>query len=661
MASRTGKVGGGRAWRMARIAFAVLFWGAVLLLAGVVAVAYDMPSVDRLAGAEKRPSITLLGHDGRPLLSYGDLHGEHVDLKALPPHLPQALLATEDRRFYRHGGIDPWGIARAMVANVRAGRVVQGGSTITQQLAKNLFLSSDRTLRRKAQEVLLALWIEQRFSKDEILTIYLNRVYFGAGTHGVEAAAQRYFGKPARTLTLYESAMLAGLLKAPSRYNPARGGDWAAKRTEQVLANMVDAEFIREADAKAARAKGATLALAFTGQTGRYFGDWVLDQVTAYVGFPETDLVVVTTLDADLQRLAETKLREALAAEGTQARASQAAMVVMAPDGAVRAMVGGRDYGQSQFNRVTQAVRQPGSAFKPFAYLAAVEGGLSPDEVLFDGPITVEKWSPKNFDGKHRGNVTAREALAQSINTVAVQVSERAGRRRVAEAARRMGIVSELEIVPSMALGTNEVTLLELTQAYVPFSNGGEAVWSYAVEEVRDTEGRVLYRRHGSGPGQAISPSSLAAMNDMLGTVVANGTGRAAQIGRPQGGKTGTSQDHRDAWFIGYTAEYTAGVWFGNDDGASMNAATGGRLSARLWHDVMAAALAGTPAQAIPTGRWIEEAPAQPMREREAPPISSNPPPATAAGPPPPAPKSGFSLSTIFNRPAPESPREAPR
>ncbi len=661
-----------RGWRIARIAAAALFWALVLGIVAVVAVAYDMPSVDRLAGADRRPSVTLLGHDGRPLLSYGDLYGEHVDVKQLPDHLPQALLATEDRRFHRHAGIDPWGIARAMVANVRAGRVVQGGSTITQQLAKNMFLTPDRTLRRKAQELMLALWIEQRFTKDQILTSYLNRVYFGAGTYGVEAAAQRYFGKSARALTLYESAMVAGLLKAPSRYNPARDGDLAARRTDQVLVNMVAAGFVTEAQASAARAVRAELAMAFTGQTGRYFGDWVLDQVTAFVGAPDRDLVVVTTLDADLQRMSEAKVQKALAAEGEAARVGQAALVVLAPDGAVRAMVGGRDYGQSQFNRATQALRQPGSAFKPFVYLAAVEQGLLPDDKVFDGPVTVEKWSPRNFDGKHRGEMTAREALAQSINTVAVLVSERAGRGRVVEAARRMGISAELKPTPSIALGTSEVTLVELVQAYAPFGNGGEAVWAYAIDEVRDTEGRVLYRRQGSGPGRVVSPATLAAMTDMLGAVVSSGTGRAANIGRPMGGKTGTSQDYRDAWFVGFTADMTAGVWFGNDNGAPMNAVTGGRLSARLFHDVMLAAHDGRPPQPLPTGRPLEEIE---VRDREQPPAPAAPPApvssaapggtgAPGAGPAmpsnPPASKSGFSLSNIFGRSGTERSREAP-
>ncbi len=586
--------------RALRLAATALIWLVALGAAVIAYFAYDMPEVGRLTEAERRPSITLVDARGQVLLSFGDIYGEQIQVRDLPDYLPKALLATEDRRFFEHGGLDPWGMGRALVVNLRAGRVVQGGSTITQQLAKNLFLNPERTIRRKVQETLLALWLEQRYTKEQILTIYLNRVYFGAGTYGVDAAARRYFGKSPRQLTLYESAMLAGLLKAPSRYNPSRDGDLSARRTDQVLANMVDAGFITGRQAEIAKSTRPQLAYALSGQGGRYFGDWVLDQVSSFVGYPDRDLIVVTTMDAHLQRVAEAKLSAVLAAQGPNAGVSQGALLSMSPDGAVRAMVGGRDYSLSQFNRATQALRQPGSAFKTFVYLAALERGMDPTERMVDTPISVEGWSPRNFDNKYRGEVSLREAFAQSLNSVAVQVSERAGRRNVVNVARRLGITADLKPMPSIALGTSEVTLIELTQAYAAFANMGNGVWAYGIEEIRDREGRVLYKRQGSGPGRVIEPRQLAQMDDMMMAVVSEGTGRAAQIGRPAAGKTGTSQDFRDAWFVGFTAELVTGVWFGNDDGAPMRAVSGGRLPAALWHEYMATALEGQPVKPLP-------------------------------------------------------------
>lgn len=611
---------GRRSWlvRVFRFGLGAIFWGGLAIAAIIIYFAYDMPEVGRLAAADRRPSITILGADGRVLMSYGDLYGDPVELRQIPDFLPKAVLATEDRRFYEHGGLDPVGILRAFVANLRAGKVVQGGSTISQQLAKNLFLNPDRTMRRKVQETLLALWLEQRYTKDQILTIYLNRVYFGAGTYGVEAAAQRYFGKSARSVTLYESAMLAGLLKAPSRFSPARDGDLASRRAEQVLANMVDAEFITGRQAEAAKTAKTKFAMALSGQGGRYFGDWIVDQVTTFIGYPDRDLVVMTTLMPRLQKQAEAKLDAILASQGANAGASQAALVSMAPDGAIRAMVGGRDYGESQFNRATQALRQPGSSFKAFVYLAALEAGLEPDEILVDAPVTIDGWSPRNFDNRYRGDVSVREAVAQSLNSVAVRVAERAGRQNVIQVARRLGITADLKPTPSLALGSSEVTLLEMTQAYAAFANGGEGVWAYGIQEIRDTKGQVLYRRSGDGPGRVIAPDTLENLQELLTAVVTEGTGRGATIGRPAAGKTGTSQDHRDAWFIGFTAELVTGVWLGNDDGTPMRAMTGGQLPARIWHDYMIAALEGIPAQPLRAAAPMPESPETSTQERGA-------------------------------------------
>ena len=553
--------------------------------------AYDLPDVDEALAATRRPTVTLLSADGAVIATRGDLYGLPVRLDQLPPSLPRAVLATEDRRFYNHFGIDIIALARAALANLRAGRIVQGGSTITQQVAKNLFLTPERTIKRKVQELLLAFWLESRLTKDQIFAVYLNRVYLGSGAYGVEAAARRYFARPARRLTAYQSAMLAGMLKAPSRYNPIADPGAAAKRTRIVLSNMTAAGYLTAGEAKAlAKRKGDVAAPA---RAGRHFADWVLDRVSGYVTPGDRDLSVVTTLDRRLQRRAEA----AVAASGLK---SEAALVALSPDGAVIAMVGGRDYAQSQFNRATQALRQPGSAFKPVVYLAGLEAGLRPDSTLVDRPLTVAGWRPRNFERAHQGPVTLRRALARSINTVAVQVAERAGRARVISTARRLGITAVLRPEPSLALGAAEISLLELTAAYVPFANGGTGVWTHAIQSIRDSKGRVLYRRRGSGPGRVVAAPHVAAMNDMLAAAVDSGTGRRAAFGHRAAGKTGTSQNHRDAWFVGYTAHMVAGVWMGHDDGRSLGRVTGGGAPARLWRSFMAGAHEGLERRPLP-------------------------------------------------------------
>ena len=585
----------------------LVIWGGsaaiwlLVLLGGMVAwYAYDLPEVDSIAAA-RQPSVTLLAADGTLLASYGEVHGARVSVAQLPPHLPLAVLAVEDRRFYQHGGVDFLGLLRAGFANLRAGRIVQGGSTVTQQLAKNLFLTPERTLRRKVQELLLALWLERKFTKDQILGLYLNRVYLGAGTYGVDAAARRYFDKPATEVNLYEAALLAGLLKAPSRYNPVRSQDRAARRTSQVLAAMIDAGFITADEAAQAR-REKTRGRVAAGAQARYFTDWVMAQVSAYIGPADRDLTVITTLNPGTQRIAEVELAALLDGEGAKRRVGQGALVLMDPGGAVRAMVGGRSYSVSQFNRATQALRQPGSAFKPFVYLAGLEDGLRPGDKLLDAKITIEGWSPRNYGRKYLGEVTLREAFARSLNSVAVRVSEAAGRDRVVAAARRLGITSKLAARPAIALGASEVTLLELTGAYATFANRGHGAWPYGILEVRGPEGELLYGRAGGGPGRLVAPRAVEDMTDMMTAAVAWGSGKAANPGRPAAGKTGTSQDFRDAWFIGYTAEVVAGVWLGNDDGAAMDRVSGGSLPAALWGRVVARTLDGAPPRRLPGG-----------------------------------------------------------
>jgi penicillin-binding protein 1A len=585
-----------------------LKWGAVLAIWVVViaggALAYFAFTLPDLSGIDKfnrRPSLSFVGADGQVLATYGDLYGGVVELREMPKWLPQAVIATEDRRFYDHFGIDVIGLARAAYVNLRAGRVVQGGSTITQQLAKNVFLTHDRTLKRKMQETLLALWLERRFTKDQILTIYLNRVYLGAGTYGVEAAARRYFGKPAREVTRLEAAMIAGLLKAPSRYAPTASMQRSKERALTVLNLMEDRGFLTTAQVRAAEREQVKLPSGGSGNRGvRYFADWLVDAVPGFVGYVDRDLTIVTTLDARLQRAAETAVATTLERDGVRAKVSQAALVALSPDGAVRAMVGGRDYGDSQFNRATDAQRQPGSSFKPFVFLAAVESGLKPDDRIDDSPVTIGTYSPKNFDEVRKGLITAREALARSVNTATVRTAQRVGIDRVNAVAHRLGVASDLRRDLSTALGASEVNLLELTGAFAPFANGGNGVLPYAILEIRDNNGRVLYRRTGSGPGRVIQRAHLASMIDMLSAVVTSGTGRGAALDRPAVGKTGTSQDHRDAWFVGGTADFVAGVWLGNDDGAAMQQVTGGALPARLWKVFMTEAHRGIEAHRLP-------------------------------------------------------------
>jgi penicillin-binding protein, 1A family len=540
----------------------------------------------------RRPAITVVAADGTEVGTVGDYFGRPVTVGELPPALPRAVMAIEDRRFYDHFGVDIFGLARAVVVNLKAGDVVQGGSTISQQAAKNLFLTHERTFKRKIQELMLALWLEQKFSKDQILALYLNRAYFGAGAYGVDAAAHKFFNRPATKVNVYQAALLAGLLKAPSRYNPIANPDLAEARTREVLSSMVDAGFLSADNAAAVwQDRGRAIAVRRVAPSARYFIDWVVGQLPGFVSDRDRDVIVRTTLDPRLQRLAEEQVSAALTSPAARkADASQAALVAMAPNGAVRALVGGRDYGSSSFNRATQAYRQPGSAFKPLVYAAGLEAGLTPDMVMEDRPLQLAGWSPKNFDNRYRGEVSLRTALALSINTVAVQVAQYAGVGRVVDVARRMGITADIDPNASIALGTSEVSPLELTGAYAAIANGGIGVWPYGIEEVRDTAGNVLYTRSGSGPGRVLSSTASSELTDMMVSVVEWGTGKGASYGAPIAGKTGTSQDYRDAWFLGFSADLVTGVWMGNDDDRSMDKVTGGSLPAKLWRAFMAGA-----------------------------------------------------------------------
>ena len=582
-----------RLWVWVSNILALGVWAAVAAGVVLVYLALNLPPIDANA-LTRRPNIVIQDSAGAELGSFGDNYGDTVALTDLPKHLPAAVVAVEDRRFYDHFGIDLRGLARAMLTNIQAKGVVQGGSTITQQVAKNLFLTPERTITRKLREMMLALWLERNFTKDEILTIYLNRVYLGAGTYGVEAASQRYFARSAKDVGIYQSAVLAGLLKAPSRYNPTNNTDLAKQRAEIVLKTMVETGALSETQAKGAR-QNATLILKNAAATkntlrARFFSDWVLSQIESFVGTVDRDLVVRTTLRAPIQAAAEAALARQLEISGLAQNIGEGAVLSLSPDGAVRAMVGGRDYADSQFNRVTQALRQPGSAFKPFVYLAALDAGYAPDDLVTDGPINIAGWKPQNFSGKYLGPVSVQDALAESINTVAVRLAQATGPKAVVTTAQRLGITSDMKPELSLALGSAEVTLLELTAAYAPLANGGLAILPYAITAITDRDGVVLYQRQGDELGRVIAPGRVATMNRMMRGVIEHGTGTAATFGFPAAGKTGTSSDFRDAWFVGYSAELVTGVWVGNDDGGFMKAVTGGGVPARVWHDVMASA-----------------------------------------------------------------------
>ncbi|PPE79542.1 penicillin-binding protein [Kaistia algarum] len=577
-------------------------WGTVLVVGALAYYASQMPSSADWSVLPKRPpNIKILANDGSLIANRGDTGGEFVRIEDLPPYLPEAVIAIEDRRFYSHFGVDPIGLARAFYTNARAGGVVQGGSTLTQQLAKNLFLKPERTFERKLQEAMMALWLDAKYSKQQILEAYLNRVYLGAGAYGVDAAARRYFGKSARDVTLKEAAVLAALLKAPSRYAPTSDPDAADARAKLVLEAMQDQGFITADQEKQAATVAVVAQAEGEGGGGRYVADWVADLVPDVVGALDQDVVVETTIDSHLQDAAGRAITESLDKSGKTYGVSQGALVALDGTGAVRAMVGGRDYQKSQFNRAVEAKRQPGSAFKPFVYLTALEFGLTPDTVRVDQPTRIGKWEPKNYEKTYRGPVTLQTALALSINTIAVQLANEVGPDTVVATAHRLGITSQLQPNPSIALGTSEVSLLELTDAYAPFANGGFAVPPHVITTVTSVDGKVLYQRPAYKATQVIDPTNVGMMNTMLSDTLSRGTGRKAAIaGWPAAGKTGTTNDSRDAWFVGYTANLTAGVWLGNDDFKPTKRMTGGSLPAQIWNRFMVEAHQGVAVANLP-------------------------------------------------------------
>jgi penicillin-binding protein 1A len=570
--------------------------------AGIVAwVGAHLPPIQSLEIPKRPPSIQIVDFQGRALARRGDLAGAPLPLKELPPYVPKAFIAIEDRRFYEHSGVDPFGIGRALIANVLHRGVAQGGSTITQQLAKNLFLTQERTINRKLQEALLAIWLERKFSKTQILELYLNRVYFGSGAYGIEQASQHYFGKSARQITVAEAALLAGVVKSPSRLAPTRNFDGAEKRAKAVLAAMAELKFISHSTERTALARPPRIVAQANAGSVNYVADWVMDALNDTVGRVEEDITVQTTIDANLQANAEKALTDELAQKGDKNGVGQGALVAMTPDGSVRALVGGRNYADSQFNRAVSAKRQPGSAFKPFIYLTAIEHGLTPDSIREDRPINVKGWQPENYSHEYFGSVTLTKALALSLNTVSVRLTLEFTPLAVIRTAYRLGIASKLEPNASIALGTSEVSMLELVGAYATFANGGYALVPHVVQKITAANGKVLYARNTGQLGRIVEARYVAMMNQMMAETLTIGTAhKAALPGWPAAGKTGTSQDFRDAWFIGYTAHLVTGVWLGNDDGTSTKHVTGGGLPVEIWSRFMRGAHQGVPVASLP-------------------------------------------------------------
>jgi penicillin-binding protein 1A len=631
---RRGKRNKGRS-RFGRL----IYWTAVLALWAIIGVigvmvwiGIHLPPIQSLEIPKRPPSVLITGANGATLATRGDMGGAAVPLHELPDYVPKAFIAIEDRRFYSHHGVDPLGITRALIADVLRRGASQGGSTITQQLAKNLFLTQERTISRKAQEVVLAFWLEHKYSKAQILELYLNRVYFGAGAYGVEAAAQRYFGKSARHLTLAEAAMLAGLVQSPSRLAPSHNPDGAERRARIVLADMAEQKLASDDAVRVALAHPAHAVKAATAGSVNYVADWVMDAVNDIIGSFDEDIVVETSIDPSLQGAAERALSETLALKGEKFGVGEGALVAMTPDGVVRALVGGRSYAESQFNRAIAAKRQPGSAFKAFVYLTALEHGLTPDTIREDGPIVVKGWKPENYEHEYMGAVTLTQALANSLNTVSVRLTLELTPAAVIRTAYRLGISSLLEPNASIALGTSEVSPLELVSAYATFANGGFAVSPHVVERVRSADGKTLYARPTQALGRVVDARYVAMMNAMMHETLVSGTARHAELpGWLAAGKTGTSQDYRDAWFIGYTPHLVTGVWLGNDDNSPTRKATGGGLPVEIWSRFMKVGHQGVPPSAlpglmsyngwatVPSSNYGNSAPASPATPRAAP------------------------------------------
>lgn len=584
-------------------------WAAIFVVAFFGFMALDLPDTSALTNPKRTPSITYLDRSGALIaVRGGDEFSNRVDIDTLPDYVPLAFVAIEDRRFFHHMGFDPVGMGRAIFRNIfkKKGSNLAGGSTITQQLARNLFLSADQNIKRKAQELMIAVWLEMKYSKKEILELYLNHVDYGAGAVGIQAAAQRYFNKDAKDLTVSEAAMLAGLMKGPSRYSPIKNKDRAGRRALIVLNEMVKAKVITAEQRDQALNQPLNVSKTLPLAHAQYYIDWMDREVRKLVGDPKENLIVETTLDLQIQADAENAAVTILNRD-VKKKVEQVALVALDGEGRIRAMIGGADYMESEFNRATEAHRQAGSSFKPFVYLTAMESGYGPTSPVIDEPYTVGDWTPENYTKKYMGLIDLESALANSINTVAARVANEVGRSNVAKTARRLGIESSVNTDPAMSLGAVEVTPIELAQAYVPFSNGGLAAKAHGISRIRTASGKILYQHRGSkedgGLKRVIQNPPLGYMNQMMRAVVGRGTASGVKIsGYDIAGKTGTTSDYRDAWFVGYTGGFVTVVWVGRDDNTPMVKVTGGGTPAAIWKTFMGSALKRVKVSAIPSG-----------------------------------------------------------
>ena len=561
-----------------------------------------VPTADGLWSLNRAPGITFLDRNGVKIATRGPRHGQKAALADLPAYVPKAFLAAEDRRFYEHGPVDVYGMGRAALADLEAGAVIQGGSTLTQQLAKTVFLRPDQTLKRKVQEIALAIELSRRLTKDQILELYLNRVFFGASAYGVEAAAETYFNKPAASLSLSEAALLAALPKAPSRLSPTEDMAGALARSHLILRQMVQEGWITVADERQALAAPPSL-VPDTPEDADfgYVLDLAQSEASRLAHGAAPDLVVRLTVDSGLQTSASAIVRRVLQEQGRRARASQAALVALGPDGSISALVGGEDHRFSRFDRAVQAQRQPGSAFKPFVYAAALETGIRPTDIRQDAPVRLGPWSPANYGGGYRGAVTVQDALAHSINTVAVRLAREAGTDRIGDIAARFGLTSiPARPALSVALGAYEVNLLELTSGYQVLQQDGRRIEPYLIASITSSSGAPIYAARANTGRQVYDPARAGDMVRMMKGVIERGTGTHASFGRPAAGKTGTTQTWRDAWFVGFTPDWVCGVWVGNDDDRPMNRITGGDLPADIWRRFMLVAHDGLASRDFP-------------------------------------------------------------
>ncbi|MDO4162436.1 MAG: PBP1A family penicillin-binding protein [Pseudomonadota bacterium] len=570
--------------------FVLGLWLALLLcifIGAYVLYCYaTLPDINKAVAQTRQPSTTIMAENGSDIASFGNIYAEVIYPDKLPKNLTDAIISTEDHRFYSHFGFDVWGFGRAIVTNIFRGRYAQGASTITQQVAKNIFLTPNKNIKRKVQELLLAFWLENKLTKNQIMALYLNRVYFGSGTYGAEAAANWYFNKSVYDLNLREAAILAGMLKAPNRYNPILKRDNALKRANAVLHNMLEYGYITNKQYAAAKTLPVSNGQQYRVSGGKHFAQYVYDEVNGYIGERSVDINVMTTLDQKLQESAEKILRRHLE-KAKSKNVSEGAVVIMDYQGAVKAMVGGTDYNRSQFNRAVQAIRQPGSAFKPFVYLTALQYGFAPDSIVNDAPLTIGKWQPANYSKRYYGNVTLDYALSHSLNVATAALSRELYLKDIAANAHKMGISTNISLTPSMVLGTNGVKVIDMAAAYTVLANGGYAVWPHAINEITTKDGHQLYVRQNDTSKQILSSDIVRQMTQMLNHVITRGTGKKAQLPYFSAGKTGTTQNYRDAWFAGWAGGYVAVVWVGNDNEKPMNGVGGGTVPAEIWHDVM--------------------------------------------------------------------------